>query len=479
MNAPELPDNQLDGLFRQSADAFAPPFDPAHWVDMRGRLVAFERKRWLARLLGRALPLLFLAILPGEGWQPSRVPSAGLSKPEKSAIIADKSLKDNLLTAPVVSANPSSAAVARGFTKNRPVDQPMETPAGVQTKQAKKSATHEYIDANLARNAVRSVGKSDRETFANLMRDKPVAEPVRRSVSVSKTVDNESITVDLFPENTRPIRSPKLPEPNPMPVADALPDEATNPVFVINLLASKPFRPATPILLRRELLLPPDTATAPQRETVASAPSRARTFSLQMVVSPDLSMIGLKRFDAPGTNTGLLLNYHPANRWSVQTGVFYSSKRYRAIAADYEWPSVWRNAVRPSGVQATCTLIDIPLNVRYDLAVRSAGRGSARWFVGGGITNYVMLREVYDYDFADPADPRIRVWTFDSQTTNQPTEKQFLFGTANLSAGYERSFTRRWSFQAEPFLKVPLQRLGFFKVNLISTGAFFSLRYAL
>jgi hypothetical protein len=47
----------------------------------------------------------------------------------------------------------------------------------------------------------------------------------------------------------------------------------------------------------------------------------------------------------------------------------------------------------------------------------------------------------------------------------------------NLSVGYERNLGRRFSWQAEPFLKLPLGGVGFGKVRLGSGGVFVSLKY--
>ena len=81
-----------------------------------------------------------------------------------------------------------------------------------------------------------------------------------------------------------------------------------------------------------------------------------------------------------------------------------------------------------------------------------------------------------DYDFNYPADAHIyastpRGW--------HGSTGRYNFSQLNLSAGYERALSRRLSWQVEPFVKAPLKGVGFYKINLLSTGAFFSLRYKL
>ena len=127
----------------------------------------------------------------------------------------------------------------------------------------------------------------------------------------------------------------------------------------------------------------------------------------------------------------------------------------------------------PESVDGRCSMFDIPVNVRYDLIVKpqQGGRLPNRWFVSGGVTSFIMNNETYKY-------------TYPLHTYNQTSEYSvnsggYGFSHLNLSVGYEQSINQRLSWQVEPFMKVPMKGVGFFKVRLISTGAFFSLRYKL
>lgn len=166
-----------------------------------------------------------------------------------------------------------------------------------------------------------------------------------------------------------------------------------------------------------------------------------------------------------------MLDYRLAPRWSVQAGVMRSTKVYKALPDDYDWPKAW--PVIPESVDGRCSMLDIPINIRYDVALRprSDGRLPDRWFVSGGVTTYYIRQEDYVYNY--PA-----------HTYNVPKGWKGRtgwngFSQLNLSGGFERSFSRRLSWQVEPFVKVPLKGVGYFKMDLSSTGAFFSLRYKL
>ncbi|UFH54853.1 hypothetical protein [Spirosoma sp. KNUC1025] len=69
----ELTDDQLDGLFRKSAEEFDPPFDPVAWRDMKTRLDANDRTTtggaviW-KKLLRWGLPVLLVLLITGGAW---------------------------------------------------------------------------------------------------------------------------------------------------------------------------------------------------------------------------------------------------------------------------------------------------------------------------------------------------------------------------------------------------------------------------
>ena len=203
-------------------------------------------------------------------------------------------------------------------------------------------------------------------------------------------------------------------------------------------------------------------------------------FSVMAVYSPDLSAIGLRDFTRPGSNYGVMAQYRLSNRFSLQTGALISTKKYQTSSEYYVWPTSWARDPWPSDINGTCTMIDVPLNVRYDWLLRPKGDGRmpARWFASTGLTSYFIRREIYTYDYADPSDPRIKYLGWDNQKAGVPGGK-FGFSNLNVSVGYEHPIGRHLSWQVEPFMKIPLQQVGFFKVRLLSTGAFIGLKYSL
>jgi hypothetical protein len=54
-----------------------------------------------------------------------------------------------------------------------------------------------------------------------------------------------------------------------------------------------------------------------------------------------------------------------------------------------------------------------------------------------------------------------------------------MLSIINLSVGWQKQLNHKWSIQAEPFLKIPLGKVGAGKVSLKTTGIMLGLKYKL
>jgi hypothetical protein len=192
-------------------------------------------------------------------------------------------------------------------------------------------------------------------------------------------------------------------------------------------------------------------------------------FYIRPMFSPDISTIAGNKIGEIGSNWGIMLDYRFAKRLSIQTGVIRSLKLYDAYPEQYTfaWKVPYGTALKE--IVATCKMIDIPINIRYDLTKKS----NSRLFVSSGVTSYLMLNEKYEYIYTNPTAPGIKWRDWEGNTGN------YFFGVANFSLGYERKIAKRWTIQAEPFVKIPLDKIGFGDVKLLSTGLFVSAKYPL
>ena len=186
------------------------------------------------------------------------------------------------------------------------------------------------------------------------------------------------------------------------------------------------------------------------------------------VGSPDMSNVKFGNSDKVGINYGLQLGYRLSQRWSINTGVTYTRKNYNTPGKDFNAPKgSWLDNVNLGKVEGDCFMFDIPLNVRYDLNAN----GNHRYFLGAGLSTYLMKEENYHYYYQyTNGSPGYRY-------RSTPSTEQHWLSVLNLSAGFEKKLNRKFSVQAEPYLKIPLQGIGYGNIQLNSYGVYLSLKY--
>ena len=91
-------------------------------------------------------------------------------------------------------------------------------------------------------------------------------------------------------------------------------------------------------------------------------------------------------------------------------------------------------------------------------------------FGTAGISSYFMKRETYNYISKFPS----------GQTTNKQVtynnKNKHYFSVLTLSGGYQRNLGKSVSIAAEPYVKIPVDGIGFGKMQLNSAGILFSLQ---
>jgi hypothetical protein len=211
------------------------------------------------------------------------------------------------------------------------------------------------------------------------------------------------------------------------------------------------------------------TPLAPTTIAPADLPVAVRQprFYIGLVAAPDLTTVKFVDVERPKLNIGVVLEYRLTNRLRVSTGLLRANKEYYARREDYDWSAYPRAQTRNfTWVDGACTVLDVPLNLRYDAVVRP----QARLFGSVGLSSFFMQRERYSYDYTEYN----KTYLWERSYVN---ENRHLFSVLNLSFGYEHRLGTHLSLQAEPYVKLPLGGVGAGKVQLTSGGVFFGAKY--
>jgi len=217
-------------------------------------------------------------------------------------------------------------------------------------------------------------------------------------------------------------------------------------------------------------IAPVQTATdsgTVQKDWKNEKQAASHSWFVKLPVSPDFSSINYSTPGKPGINIGLLGEYGFSRHFSVSTGAIYSKKLYGAKDPDKSYSSGGWTA-KASSLDGDCRVLDIPINVTYYIFPES----KTNLFVTLGSSSYIMLKEKYVYTvWANQRD-----YQYEENFSHKNNE---WFSMLNISIGVQRRIGEHFFVQAEPFLKAPMSGVGEGKVNLVSTGVFFSLKYKL
>ncbi|MDP9079227.1 MAG: hypothetical protein M3O71_17500 [Bacteroidota bacterium] len=182
-------------------------------------------------------------------------------------------------------------------------------------------------------------------------------------------------------------------------------------------------------------------------------------YTLSVIAAPDFNGVGSFQQSKVGTNIGMTFAVGLSKKFTITTGALYSVKPYLTNFNNYNTGSTYKWAVNPINVTADCRMLDIPLNVGYQVYHRSQNKIS----VGTGLSSYLMLHESYkfQYEYGGPQGP-----------TNYTVAKpgKYFFGIVNLNATYERQVTSKVGVSIQPYLKLPLSNVGYSQVKLQTTG---------
>lgn len=194
-------------------------------------------------------------------------------------------------------------------------------------------------------------------------------------------------------------------------------------------------------------------------------------FSLSLVIAPDFSTVGsLSNFDSPGYKLGAVFGYRWNRNFGFGAGIIYSQVNYSANGSEYH-PSdgPWTYGIAPQKALANCAILVLPIHFKYDFI----HLGSSRLYMTAGISSYIMLNEAYHFNYARKNESEL------VQSLNLQTGTGYWMSNVTLSLGYEVDLNSTISIGFEPYLNIPIRRVGWGNVKLYSVGSFITLNYHL
>lgn len=209
-----------------------------------------------------------------------------------------------------------------------------------------------------------------------------------------------------------------------------------------------------------------DTIASGREENKSTKKRKQLAFSLTALAGPDFSSISSVAGEKGNATVGILLNTALSDKITLSTGLKYGLKDYQASAYSYQLQNPSR-ADQISGIDASCNILEIPLQVSYAL-INNSKRKIA---VSSGLSSYLMLKEEYNFRYTPQSGRKDYLLV-------KNNENQHYLSVLSLSASYHfkpKSSKIQWSI--EPYVKLPLAGVGEGNVKLKSSGVSLNLTY--
>ncbi|RSK35335.1 hypothetical protein [Hymenobacter metallilatus] len=506
MPTPDMSDEELDRLFRSGAEAYPDEVSLSGWLHLQEQLDAADRQQLVQRQVRQRVALwfaaelvllAFLALLwhTKPQWQPEL---AGTGVQTSATATAPQSGRKQDRKPPVA-AKPRRPVAGRlyatspGLSAATDNQARFSTPAAIDlTGTARASASGEARRAAKLPTlagllSTRSGNGNGLPTGAETMRA-PEAAPA--STTPASTISAPTTTSALTTSSVStaatagaainpPVASAAAPA-GPTPLETSAATVSAAPAQENGGVIPAPTPPisgAAAAATATAALLPPADSAATALPVAApdsaqpksQRPKPAYRVLVGVVGGPEATAVLPGPAPRVGGTMGVALEYRLTSRFRVRTGLVRSVKRYAARGSDYNPPpTYWTHRIPVNQVDANCRILEIPLDVRYDVTIRPG----QTLYASAGVTSLLMRRERYRYLYEYNGQYIDKTWSID-QSGNA------AFSLLQLGVGLERAVGSRWLVQAEPFVKIPLSGVGFGQIKLSSSGVMLGIKYGL
>lgn len=210
-------------------------------------------------------------------------------------------------------------------------------------------------------------------------------------------------------------------------------------------------------IVHKELDIMP--TKAPRNKFVANG-----KWQIGILAGANLTKVKNDISNTPGVNAGIIVQRRiNGSRVSIESGVIYENMRY-AVANENFNPNGKPVSNKVSNISGTCTMIDVPVNVRYDM-VHTKKRKA---FVSTGVSPTIIVQQSYVYDYTDEKGTRL----IDRDVTGKG---KGVYPVANFSIGYEQKWDKT-SVQVTPYIKIPMGEIGYGNLELGGLGTQITLK---
>ena len=215
--------------------------------------------------------------------------------------------------------------------------------------------------------------------------------------------------------------------------------------------------------------------TKSTKSAIRQNPGSRPVFALSVIASSDLNGVNSSFQQTKiGGNFGAMFSV-TFKKWTISTGAQYDYKPYLTNFDNYH--TAYKFPTDPSSVKADCRMLDIPVNVNYQVYRQKANSIT----IGTGLSSYFMLREDYQFNYDNAYSGSYGY--YGGATPSGPSHytvvnrNHNILSVLNIDATYTHQINSKFGITIQPYTKVPLSDVGASQVRLQSTGVAFGINW--
>ncbi|HLY68147.1 MAG TPA: hypothetical protein VKR53_00375, partial [Puia sp.] len=218
-----------------------------------------------------------------------------------------------------------------------------------------------------------------------------------------------------------------------------------------------------------------DSAAIQKKQVAQQAPKKMNPGKTKIhflyagvVGGGDVSTVAFQTVKNTGYTAGILLGYQLNKKLSIESGFMFDKKYYYTDGKYFSTAKInIPSTISILNANGDCYMFELPVNIKYNWT----STAKSNWFSTIGFSSYFMKKENYNYEYEYAGWPPNN-GLFGSKSYSESTAN--WFSVINLSGGYTHTLGKAGSLRIEPYLKVPLQKLGVGNLSIWSTGIYVS-----
>ena len=345
----DMSDKELDDFFKQAAQQYEAPYDPADWQKMKGRLdrngFAGNWKKWM----GRGLYLAFFLSLFSGNSQVNLSQHQPEIKTSKVEIISEEVDSSHAGTPTDASPVPEmNAPETKAQKEPQPATAFTEENTRDENKQQPDTQTHSTDHS-----------QSPSQAFSLSQEEEPTYQ--------AGFIHPERVSLLSYLPPYYSQQNGKLPSVEKVRIKE------------IN-----------------------DTAKLSPEEVIR--PKKRPLLSFSVMLAPDISAVKAREVNGVGRAAGINIEYFPLPNLSINTGAVYAFKIYEVGEGSFRSYGGSSGYRKLKSIDGNCRVLDIPVNLRF----YAINLEKSRWYASAGISSYFMLTEDYEYKYENSVPDKYR-----------------------------------------------------------------------